>query len=91
MTDTIRITCQNCHGSGVTDKRHPTGDPQLETIGFCDNQRCYDGYVTVDGHQIDEVVGAAIFVLWTSLGVTGVTPGATNRLLKAINGMGVQS
>jgi DnaJ-class molecular chaperone len=36
MNDTIRITCPACNGGGVRGKRHPSGDPQLDTMTLCE-------------------------------------------------------
>lgn len=89
MTDTLRITCRDCDGSGVITVAHRTGDPQLEAVGPCQHPSCEGGQVEVDGHEVDELVGAARFVLWASSAPAGVTPGAVSRLRKALVGMGV--
>lgn len=91
MTDIIRITCQTCHGSGVADRRHPSGDPQLETIGECPEQKCRGGMIEMDAEQVEELVLASRFALLTAASVTGITTGAERRLHRALIPAGVVS
>lgn len=91
MTDTIRITCQTCHGSGVTTLRHVSGDPQLEAIGECPEEKCRDGRIEMTDEQVEELVIAAKFALLTGASVTGLTVGASNRLHRALIPAGVVS
>lgn len=91
MSDTIRITCQTCHGSGVADRRHPSGDPQLETIGECPEEKCRDGRIELTDEQVEEIVIAAKFALLMAHSITGLTAGAERRLHRALIPAGVVS
>lgn len=91
MMDTIRITCQTCHGSGVTTLRHVSGDPQLEAIGECPEEKCRDGRIEMTDEQVEELVIAAKFALLVAHGPAGFTAGASNRLHRALIPAGVSS
>lgn len=91
MTDTIRITCQTCHGSGVTTLRHVSGDPQLEAIGECPEEKCRDGRIEMTDEEVEELVLASSFALLTAASVTGITAGAERRLHRALIPAGVAS
>lgn len=91
MSDTIRITCQTCHGSGVTTLRHFSGDPQLETIGECPEEKCRDGRIEMTDEEVEELVLASRFALLTAASVTGITAGAERRLHRALIPAGVVS
>lgn len=84
MSETLSITCRACHGSGVITVAHRSCDPQLETVGPCQVQGCVDGQVEVEGHEIDEALNALHFLMYTAQGATGVTAGAVNRAIRAM-------
>lgn len=89
MSDTIRITCQRCHGGGVVTNAHVTGDPQLETVGECPEPKCSDGRIELTDEQVEELVLAAKFALLMASSVTGITSGAECRLNRALIPAGV--
>lgn len=91
MADTIRITCQRCHGGGVVTNAHVTGDPQLETVGECPEENCRDGRIELTDEQVEELVLAARFALLTGASLTGLTAGAERRLHRALIPAGVAS
>ena len=91
MSDTIRITCQTCHGSGVTTLRHFSGDPQLETIGECPEEKCRDGRIEMTDEEVEELVLASKFALLVADGPAGFTAGSSNRLHRALIPAGVVS
>lgn len=59
MSDTIKINCPHCGGTGNILKRGWNNDPEGETLGPCDHMDCEDGLVELDAEEVERIVMAA--------------------------------